>query len=250
MPMKTSLFRFRFWMLWVAVLGLSATAGAFEFRALSWGGQIDGLFFEERGRRVEVRAGEADLSPRHPVSAREQLVLSRERSVDGRTVTVPVLTLPMPADMTRAILLLARSEANPDAVSGVWLNDSPGAFPNGSFVFHNLSRMPVAVRAEGTAHMVPVRGSWSRSFGAQARFGAVSAAIQDGEDVRAILNHRLRVHPEYRVIFLFRDGRPSAANSAQVDAPVEFLMLYDHVRRSGEGMGEQRITGAGAGGAR
>lgn len=216
---------------------------ALDFRVISWHGQLDGLFLVEGARRIPLQGAEQDLSPRQRITARKELVLYREARIEGRLVPVPVATLPVPADHTRALLVVAQDPANPNRVAGFWLDDSPNTFPAGSFVFHNLSKLPVALKAEDSVHRLGARESWSRGFPTDARFASVSAAATEGDAARIILDHRLKVHPDYRVIFIFRDGRASMANSKEIDAPVEYVMIYDHEIPAAGDSGEQRITG-------
>lgn len=216
---------------------------ALEFRVLSWNGQLDGIFLIESGKRVPLQGVEQTLSASQTVKEGKELVLYREVLVEGRLVPVPVATLALPENYSRAILVLAQNLENLNSVGGFWLNDSKSSFPSGSFVFHNLSKLPVALKAEDSVHMLDVRASWVRGFRPQSRFSSISAAIAEGDGFRVILNNRLKVHPEYRVIFVFRDGRASMANSTEIDAPVEYVMIYDHEIPPPEDSGEQRITG-------
>jgi hypothetical protein len=231
---------FRIGLVWLSSLPLFLSA--FEFRILSWYGSLDGLFIMEGPERRPLQGSEQSLSPTYSADG-ESIIIYREARVEGDSVPVPVVTLPLPA-FRSAILVISQDVQNPDRVSGVWLNDSKRTFPVGSFVFHNLSQHKVALQAVDEVHVLPSRENWSRRFGRDARSERVTAIVRDGDVQRTILNSNLKVHRDYRVIFVFRNGRASMANSGQIDSPVEFIMLYDYKEPEPEiNEGEQRITG-------
>ena len=232
---------FRTGLVWLTFLPLFLPA--FEFRILSWYGSLDGLFIMEGPERRPLQGSEQRLSPPYNADG-ESIIIYREARVEGDSVPVPVATLPLPG-FRSAILVISQDARNPERVSGVWLNDSKRTFPVGSFVFHNLSEHTVALQAVDEVHVLPSRGNWSRRFGRDARSARVTALVRDGDVQRAILNSNLKVHGDYRVIFIFRNGRASMANSDQIDSPVEFIMLYDYKEPDIQiNEGEQRITGS------
>jgi hypothetical protein len=207
---------------------LAVPLSALEFRVLSWQGSLDGIFLLEGSKRVPILGEESRLSPKQTAPSAEQLTLYREVMVEQRLVPVVVVALPMPREYSRAILVLSQNPANPSQVSGFWLNDTLSAFPVGSFVFHNLSQHSVALKVEGQVRMLESRESWQAGFSAASRRTHASAAIQDGEAIRHILNHALKTHPDYRILLVFRNGRPHMEGSDEIDMPVEYVMIYDH----------------------
>jgi len=207
---------------------MSPSLRALEFRVLGWNGPIDGIFLLEGNERIPLQSDGQNLSVRHQTPDSGDLILYREMLREEERVPVPVATLPKPRDYTRAILVIAQSPANPNQVAGMWIDDSAKTFPVGTFVFHNLSEQTVALNVADKTHMLMSRGSWSTGFLANSRTSGASAAIRDGDSIRFILGQDLKTHPEYRILFFFRKGRPHLEGSDEIDIPVEFVMIYDH----------------------
>lgn len=201
---------------------------ALEFRVLGWNGPIDGIFLLEDTERIPLRSDGQNFSARHQTAGPGNLILYRETLRDEERIPVPVATLPIPRDYPRAILVIAQSPADPNQVAGMWIDDSAKTFPVGTFVFHNLSEQTVALNVADKIHMLNSRESWSTRFPANSRRSGASAAIRDGDSIRFILGQDLKTHPEYRILFFFRKGRPHLEGSDEIDIPVEFVMIYDH----------------------
>lgn len=200
------------------------TVWGLDFRVISWQGSLEGLYYVSSGRPVTIRANEQSLSARYRVTGVDTLDLFREVVVDGQARQVQVGAVAIPQGMRRAILVLAPGQGG--RLGGVWLNDNRAETGKGNFVFHNLASLPVALKVGEETQVMRPQARWVQPFGRNARSAQVMAAVMEGETPRHILNNELRVHPEYRVIFIFRNGRP-IAQGMSADAPVEFLLIYD-----------------------
>lgn len=206
------------------LFALTSAAQSLEFRVISWQGSIEGVHYVSGGQPVRLIAHEQTLSARHRVSGMEALELFREVVVDGQPRQAQVASIPLPQGMRRAILVLAPGPGG--RLQGAWLNDNRAETGRGNFVFHNLATYPVALRVGDTTQVVRPQNRWVQPFARDARAAQVMAAVMDGDTPRHILNSSMRVHPEYRIIAIFRNGRPLAPNMA-ADAPVEFVLIYD-----------------------
>lgn len=210
------------------ILLLSAPLPALEFRVLSWHGGLDGIFLLQGANRIPLLGDGINLSERKNTPPGEQLTLYREVMVETRLVPVAVATLPIPKDYARAILVVSQNLEYPNLVSGFWLNDTLNDFPVGSFIFHNRADFAVALKVEETVHLLDQLASWHVGFLATTSRTRATVAIRDGEAVRLILNQSLKTHPRYRILLIFRNGRPNQEDSDEIDMPVEYLMIYDY----------------------
>lgn len=218
----------RFFLLLALSLGTAVSLPALEFRVLSWQGMIDGLFIRDGAKSLPLSGFEQSLSAPVQISPSENLDIFRMVEIEGRQQPQRIASLPIPEGLTRAILVLMTENGS---VGGVWIDDRRANFPPGSFALHNLSSQSIAIKVDDTSHMLAPRSSWNRAFIRNARSSQILSAIPEGESVRFIVNSRLRVHPDYRILYFFRDGRPLFVNGP-IDEPIEFVMIYDYKKPS------------------
>ncbi|MFA6961604.1 MAG: hypothetical protein WC205_12690 [Opitutaceae bacterium] len=216
----------------LCLVGLSACgAEAFEFRVLSWGGSIDHLSIDQAHKPVELAAYERSLSSVYTLPVGEKLSLYRDTLVDGKTVRTPVAEFTPPETLKRAILLLARAGAGGTALVGTWIDDGEEAHPKGQIAFLNLSTLPVSIKVDTTVDVIPLRGTQLYRFPADAASVTMQAAVEKDGRAEFIASCGLRVHPDYKILVLFRNGRadPSSLSPDYIATPVEFLTFYDYI---------------------
>ena len=82
-------------------------------------------------------------------------------------------------------------------------------------------------------NVIPPRGTQLYRFPADAAAVKVhfQAAVEKDGRAEFIANCGLRVHPDYKILVLFRNGRadPSSLSPDYIATPVEFLTFYDYV---------------------
>lgn len=218
----------------VLLLALSgARAFALEFRMLSWSGSMQDLAYENQGRLAPITAEERSLSPVYTLRAGAPLRLHRvSAATAGADRREPELESLPPAEMTKAILLLMR-DASTGGLSAFWIDDDEKSHPKGSLAFINFSGSAITLRADGDIYSIPASETRLHPFATAGMADVrVLAAIQRaGEDAKAVASCTLRVHPDYKILMLFREGRPDpgSLNPNYIATPVEFLLFYDYV---------------------
>lgn len=208
---------------------------ALEFRTLSWSGSLDGLVYEWQGRLVPLVAGERDLSSTYVLPDGASLRIHRHAPANGSPSPgdrEPLLETTPPPGLTKAILMLAR-EREGGALQALWIDDSEHAHPKGRLAFINLSGSDIAIRADDTTHMVPRQETRLHAFLDGASSVNMQAAVERAGRPEFVASCALRVHPDYKILVLFRDGRPDSGslNPDYVATSVEFLLFYDYMPR-------------------
>lgn len=208
---------------------------ALEFRTLSWSGSLDGLAYERQGRLVALAADERSLSPAYMLPEGARLRIHRSSPADGTASPddrEPLLETAPPPGLTKAILMLAR-EREGGALSALWIDDGEQAHPKGRLAFINLSGADIAIRADEATHMVPRRETRLHAFLESASSVNMQAAVERAGRPEFVASCELRVHPDYKILVLFRDGRPDpgSLNPDYVATSVEFLLFYDYMPR-------------------
>lgn len=228
-PVKTKLF-----LACLILAGVGAQpASALEFRVLSWSGSLEHLSFDQAKKPVALVAHERSLSPVYALPAGEKLRLYRDTQIEGKIVRTPVAELVPPENMVRAILLLAQDARGETPLAGTWIDDGDEAHPKGQIAFLNFATTPVSIKVDATVNVIPPRGTQLHRFPADASAVTVhfQAAVEKEGRAEFIANCGLRVHPDYKILVLFRNGRadPSSLSPDYIATPVEFLTFYDYI---------------------
>lgn len=217
---------------WLLFCGAGVqTAAALEFRVLSWSGSLERLSFDQAGKPVALVAHERSLSAMYTLPAGEKLRLCRDTLVEGKVARLPVAELSPPENMVRAILMLAAEGRGEAALTGTWIDDGDEAHPKGQIAFLNFASLPVSIKVDAAVNVIPLRGTQLHRFPADATVVRLQAAVEKDGRAEFIANCGLRVHPDYKILVLFRNGRPdpSSLSPDYVATPVEFLTFYDYV---------------------
>ncbi|HEY0944331.1 MAG TPA: hypothetical protein VGD81_03660 [Opitutaceae bacterium] len=139
-----------------ALLAASTLSAAPVFRTFSLGGDVSGLFYEDRGKPVALATSEAAFSTPYTRPPGSTLVLYRATPParpGEKPGKVAVATVPLPPGDAPLLLLLAAEPATPagirDAppqISALAVDDSPEAHPTNAFRVFNFSRRNTAVK--------------------------------------------------------------------------------------------------------
>ena len=204
---------------------------ALEFRVLSWSGSLEHLSFDQAKKPVSLVVHERSLSPVYTLPSGEKLRLYRDTQVEGKTVRLPVAELAPPENIARAILLLAQDGRGESPLVGTWIDDGDEAHPKGQIAFLNFATLPVSIKVDATVNVIPQRGTQLHRFPVDAAVVKLQAAVEKDGRAEFIANCGLRVHPDYKILVLFRNGRadPSSLSPDYIATPVEFLTFYDYI---------------------
>ena len=204
-----------------------ASAQTVEFRVLGWNGPISDLHYESEGKSLPLNAVENGLSQPYHFKGAATLDLYREEKHGDKTVRIPAATLPIPAGLKQAILVLAPANADKHTCEGIWLDDSMEARPVNCLSFFNLSHLPVAIKAGADdIHLAPQEKSRLLPFDLKAHSIPMKVAVNPGTGWEIVFSEPQSVHAGLRILILFRDGR---ADSFGNRTPVDFVKLYDYV---------------------
>ncbi len=138
------------------LLAASALSGAPVFRTFSLGGDVDGLFYELRGKPVRLATSEAAFSAPYARPPDGTLVLYRTTPPAGpeeKPGKIAVATVDLPPGGEPLLLLLAATPAEipaaPPQIVALAVNDSPEAHPVDAFRVFNFSGRRTAVKLAG-----------------------------------------------------------------------------------------------------
>ena len=199
-------------------------AHAVELRFINWDGDAADLKFANKSKVVTVHASESALSPVYTFDGPGPLVLFKEIIVEGKKVRQPAATLPVPADLTHAIVVIAATDATLTTYAGMWIDDAPATRPKGTIRLVNLSNHAVTFRVDeekftldpSANHQVPVRVNVRRIL--------MQAATQVDGQWKVVANNPLPVRSGLRLLLLLRDGRPQEGSEPNI---VDLLSFYD-----------------------
>lgn len=213
----------------LAVCLLPFAAQGLEFRVLSWSGTLSDLHLAtgSGSRTIPLRAGEDVLSPVYRMQGERALTLFGSSTKGGPVGTQPMATLPLPAGLERAILVLAPNPGEGDAYVGLWLDDSPESRPENTITLHNLASMPVALRIGSEQVQLQPRESHGQGFTASERAVMIQAAIRRGERWERVISDPQPVKQGFRILVILRDGRRLADGSREA---LDRVTFYDYSR--------------------
>ncbi|HSI07973.1 MAG TPA: hypothetical protein VK985_05235 [Rariglobus sp.] len=206
----------------------SASAQTVEFRVLSWDGPIENLSYDSEGKSIPLSAAENGLSLPYRFQGGAALELYREEKIDEKIVRVPVARLPLPANLTKAILVLARSGDDKHSYAGMWMDDSFDARPVNCLKFFNLSHVPVALKI-GTEdiQLAPQESSKLLPFDLKTRSLPLKVAVNSGAGWEVVSSERQTVREGLRILVLFHDGHTDSEGNRTL---IDFVKLYDYVQ--------------------
>lgn len=216
-------------LLLLSVLAL-APLRAFEFRVLSWHGEISGLRYQNGPRAAEIDSADERFFSHSYALAETPSVLELFRQIerDGEIVRQTVASIPVPAGLTQGILVLAPADAARNRYSGFWINDSPGARAANHIQIYNLSTRSVALGIDKENFSLAPRDHHQVAFDAEARSIPLKLAVQAGAEWQLVSARRQAVRSGYRLLILLRDGRPAESEAGtSVPPPVDIVTLYD-----------------------
>lgn len=211
------------------VVGVArAIAGpAIEFRALSWQGPIEDLRYDNEGKSVPLAAAENGLSRPYRFNGGATLELYREEKRDEKTVKVPVAAVPLPANLTKAILVLTPTDADKHTYAGMWIDDSLDARPVNHLRFLNLSQTPIALKLGAEdIQLAPQQSSKLLPFDLKARSLPLKVAAYSGANWEIVSSERQTVRDGLRILVLLHDGHTDTAGNRTL---IDFVKLYDYV---------------------
>ena len=196
---------------------------AFEFRVLSWEGDIAGLKFKSGSEVVEIAARDGSLSPAYSLPSETPLRVYRESTANGTAIRIPVSIPAPPSGITRGILVLA---AGPDAnaFGGSWIDDSVEQSPPGTARFYNYTNIPLALKILGDQWMQSP-GEFRRvAFDTSRRSMPIQVAAETSGRWARVANVSQPVRPTHRLLVFLRDARASAGGPKEL---VELRVFYD-----------------------
>lgn len=222
--MRLQLFHF-FLLLTVGLL--PAAVNGIELRVLSWSGAINDLTLTQGTARkgIVLRANEDALSPVYHLTSKEPLKLYRTQpDADPESRTL-VATLPLPADIDQAILVLAPASPDGHAYAGLWIDDSLKERPVDTVSVRNLTSRPVALKMDADQVMLSPQASHLQRFQNGTRVVMIQAAVQEGDSWSRVVSTPQPVKPGFRILILLRDGRrmPDGSTSA-----IDRVTFYDY----------------------
>jgi hypothetical protein len=206
-------------------------ADALEFRVLSWSGSLENLSFDQGPLPVELTAYERSLSPVYTLPSGQKLRLYRKVQIEGKAVRELAAEFTPPENFVRGILLLARSGPGGVSLAGTWIDDGEEAHPKGQIAFLNLSTTAVSIKVDTTVDVIPRHGTQLYRFPIDVASVNLQAAVEKDGRAEFIARCGLRVHPDYKIWVLFRDGRPdpSSLSPDYIAMPVDYLTFYDYI---------------------
>lgn len=207
---------------------LASTAHALEFRVISWEGAIEGLFFDNAPKPVQILAQEGTLSPLYRKNGTAPLALFRETLVDEKLVRTPVPVPAPPEGLQRGILLLVRvPNAAQEAYTGEWIDYADELNPPGTVRFCNYSSHPLALESSGEQWRQNPGEHRKLTFDVSRRAMQVQMAALLNQQWQRVANVSQPVRPGHRLLVILRDGRASAGIAPD---PVEMIVLYDYTK--------------------
>lgn len=204
--------------------GLLAPARAIELRFINWDGEDAALMFTNKGKTVAIRAAESTLSPVYAFEGAGPLVLFKEVVIEGKTVRQPAATLPVPAGMTHAIVVVAATDATLTTYAGMWIDDSPVTRPAGTIRLVNFSTHSVAFKIDTSEFTIAPASTQQVPVKTNVRRILMQAATQVEGQWKVVANNPLPVRSSLRLLLLMRDGRPQEGSEPNV---VDLLSFYD-----------------------
>jgi hypothetical protein len=183
---------------------------ALEFRLVSWEGEISDLKYSNGSAQVTISASESNLSDVYEFKGSPPLILYKEVQKEGKTVRQAVATLTPPDGFTKAIVLLAYTDASKTTYSGVWINDSVDARPPQTVTYHNFSSYPIAIKLDTKEYMIPPKGDYIQSTNAAMKRVLFKAAAQTKTGWEVVASTVQPVRPGLRTLVMMRDGRPDS----------------------------------------
>ncbi|HSI09333.1 MAG: hypothetical protein ACAH89_00875 [Rariglobus sp.] len=203
---------------------LLTPARAIELRFINWEGEDAALKYTNKGKIVTIHAAESSFSPVYKFEGAGPLVLFKEVELEGKIVRQTAATLPVPAGLTHAIVVLAATDAALTTYAGMWIDDAPDARPAGTIRLVNFSTHAVSFKidtseftiAPASTHQVPVKTNVRRIL--------MQAATQVDGQWKIVANNPLPVRSGLRLLLLMRDGRPQEGSEPNI---VDLLSFYD-----------------------
>lgn len=220
--MSTRLF-FRFLIL-VGTLIFPSLGRALDFRVVSWEGEITGLHFATGKKNVEIMADEGLFSPWYSLIEPGPLVFFREVQQEDKILRIPVVTLTPPVDFTRAILVLAATDASRATYTGIWIDDSLEARPPQTLTVRNLSSHTVALKIGSNERILAIDEIFTFPTDANAQRIPFKMAAFTQSGWAVVANSSQAIRRGRRTLILLRDGRPQAAGIREI---IDMVTLND-----------------------
>lgn len=205
------------------IVGVSA-AQAVEFRLLNWDGYDADLKFTNKGKPVPVSANENDFSIVYKYNEAGPIIFYKEVRLDEKTVKETAATVPVPADMTHGILILAATDSTLKTYVGLWVDDSPESRPAGTIRFVNLSSHPTVFKLGNEQFSITPSGTHQVKFDPAVQRVVLQGAAQVNNEWVMFSGNPIPVRPGLRLLVVLRDGRPSVGRDP---TPVDLLSFYD-----------------------
>jgi len=201
-------------------------ARALELRFLNAEGAEPALKFENHGEVVAITANENTLSPVYAFTpaGTAPLVLFKETVIAGKRARVTAATLPVPAGLTHALVILSAADKTLATYSATWIDDSPATRPAGTVLLLNRSRYPLAFKLDAEEFTLAPQGVHQMPFSQDINRIVVQADAQVGDKWERVFGNPLRVRGGVRVLLLLRDGRPQIGAKTNL---VDMLSFYD-----------------------
>lgn len=204
--------------------GLLPSARAIELRFINWDGEDAGLNYTNKGKTVTIRAAESTFSPAYQFEGTGPLVLFKEVVIEGKTVRQTAATLPVPAGLTHAIVVLAATDSTQAAYAGMWIDDAPAARPAGTIRLVNFSSHSVTFKIDTSEFSISPAGTHQVPVKTNVRRILMQAATQVAGQWKIVANNPLPVRSSLRLLLLMRDGRPQEGSATNI---VDLLSFYD-----------------------
>jgi len=206
------------------ISGLLIPARAIELRFINWEGEDGALKYTNKGKTVTIHAAESTFSPVYNFEGAGPLVLFKEVVIEGKTVRQTAATLPVPAGMTHAIVVVAATDATLTTYAGMWIDDSPVTRPAGTIRLVNFSTHSVSFKIDTSEFTVAPAGTNQVSVKTNVRRILMQAATQVDGQWKVVANNPLPVRSSLRLLLLMRDGRPQEGSQPNI---VDLLSFYD-----------------------
>jgi len=208
------------------VLTLVAPLHAFEFRVVSWNGEITGLHFATGRTSTEIVSDEGLFSRSYRWNEPGPLVLFREIQQEDKTVRVTAATLTPPPDATRLILVLAPTDATRTTFTGLWIDDSAEARPPQTITVRNLSSLTVALRFGATERTLAGNEAFTLPTDPGKRRVPFRMAALTGQGWEVIASSSQEVRPGRRTLILLRNGHPQPSAATEL---IDMVTLNDRL---------------------
>jgi hypothetical protein len=203
------------------------------FRTLAIGNPeaLSGLFYEQKGRPVQVRAGSTSLSPAYVCPPGGHLVLYRElpaTTPDGVPQRVRMAEADFGDQGPYLLVLAAKSSTAGSGATGVMalpVRDSWDTHPAESVRIFNFSRRRAAVKLEADTVELATAESHVMPFPANARIFDLKVAVWENNAWMLASSNPPAIIPRTRLLMVITDTPPSPYNPHPVE--VDINAVYD-----------------------